>query len=200
MGLINDQDIIRVTAKMEFAAIGDIQNVFYIKCDLSSGLDDGLFLDDVASFMDTAYTILEDDFADELKFTFIEAYNVTQDRPSGSTNWPVLVEGGDVTNQPMATQMAGQVNFPTAIKRSQGRKYVGGLTEAANTGGGGLDTNLRARLVLWGEEFTGGVVLDTGLGFFGHISSGVPSFRVWELVTAPALLATQRRRKLGTGS
>lgn len=197
---VSDGNALRVTAKMSYQGVSDIINVFHATVELTVAQDDAVVMADIAAIVDANYALIVQDLSDDLKFDTIEFYNVTEDRPMGVEDWTTLVAGTETTSQPTATQMCGQANFLTGIKRSQGRKYVGGYSELANTGGGILGLAVQGRLEDYADQFVQGDVITGGSVNWGHFQTGTTVFRSWTGSVVPRLMSTQRRRKQNTGS
>ena len=197
---VSNGDVVRVTANMSYQGASDIINVFHCVAELTVDVDDAVFMGDVGAEVDANYALIVQDLTDDLKFENIEFYNVTDDRPMGVITWPTLTVGLETTSQPVATQMCGQVNFLTGVKRSQGRKYIGGYSELANTGGGFLQVGVQGRLENYGAQFAQGQTITGGTIYWGHYKTGTTIFRQWTGYIVPSLMSTQRRRKQNVGS
>jgi hypothetical protein len=126
---VNSGDVLRVTAKME-ALGGVIQNVYYIQAQGTGDVSDEDTVEAIGNRLDAAYGELEAVLTSDLTFRTIEVFNITQDVPVDEFQWPTLDAGGSATD-PLPTQIAALVRFTNAAARSQGRKYIGGLTKAA---------------------------------------------------------------------
>lgn len=192
-------DIIRVTARMQFNLSDEMQNVFYIECQGGTSKDDTDVTAELADWIDDAYSVVAPAMANNITFSQIDFYEVTQDRPLISELWPTVTVGGNAGDA-LPTQMAAQVNFTTGIKRALGKKYIAGMVESNSEDGGTLTSSLITLLGGWaGFVLTHPILVDMELAA-GHVSSVDNNFVEWLNYQVKPLYATQRRRKRGVGA
>jgi len=196
---IDPGDFVRVTAKMSYIGVDDIQNVFHTENDGGTSVDESDFMVALAAHLDTAYGYLADIMEDNVLFTEIDAYNITQDAPILPIDWPTLVNG-DVVGETLPLQAAALVSFATRTKNSVGRKYISGVAESMQEAGGQLTTAALALLQDFGDELLLGFTVST-VGFqWGNYRYLDGRFAQWETATPRLIMATQRRRRRGIGS
>jgi len=196
---VDPGDIIRVTAKMDYIGVDDIQNVYHTEHDGGTSVDESDFMLALAAHLDTAYGYVADILEDNVLFTEIDAYNLTQDAPMLPIDWPTLVNG-DIVGDTLPLQAAALVSFATRTKKSVGRKYISGVAETMQEAGGQLTTAALALLQDFGDELLVGFTVST-VGFqWGNYRASDGRFAQWETATPRLIMATQRRRRRSVGS
>jgi hypothetical protein len=198
MGVVNIGDIIRATCKCEAGAgKEDVQNVYHLM--MAGGMaEDSEVHEYIAAALDTAYTNIADEIPDDVSFTSIQTWNVTQDRPMLESAWPVLTVGGagaDQTPYPVAPL----VLFPTGAARSQGRKFLPPFSEGGMTNGL-LTAGVMTKLAGYAADILSNVVGPDWLAIFGNWSPSKARFADWVGAILTDILATQRRRRRGRGT
>lgn len=195
---VNNNDIVRVTAKMDFGGAEDIINVMHCENITGAPVADGLFMTDVAAWLDAAYTLINGQITSVVNYITVRGQNITQSILLPDTPWPTLVFGGAIGDAlPLPT--TAMVFFPTQVPRRQGKIYCPLFTESDNLFGTisvpalanlalfatairtaftGVSATLR--YVVWSRKF---------LGFSVPVSQQVPG-----------IYRTQRRRRQGVGS
>jgi hypothetical protein len=198
MASVNLDDIVRVTAKMNYGG-GDIQNVFHVKYN-GTPQDDVDFMDDVSDAVDTYYSGVVAQISSYVNFGTIGFYNITQDRPMGEQAWPTLTVGGNSTGEHLAAQLAPLVLFGTYTPRSQGRKYLPFLT-TNNTGNyASLDSVVLTAIATWAANFLGTTALTVGSVTFGNWNKTLTRWAPWVNAFVQAYCRTQKRRFRDVGS
>lgn len=197
MSSIVSGDVIRIVAKMLYAG-GDIQNTYHVR-NLGGTVDGDDFMDSMADKLDDAYAEINDDISPLQSYDEIEFFNVTQDEPLGVRDWPVLTVGEGVT-ETLPLQNAGLVLFGTAVARSQGRKFLGALVEATNTGGGAVSTAFQTAMAAYAAELLDDLVVGVGTFAMGNWNAAKDRFADWISASIRTRLFTQRRRVAGVGS
>lgn len=114
----------------------------------------------------------------------------------GSVNFTGLQ--GNSGAEPLPRQCAAVLIGQTGVKRAQGRKFIGALTEPAQSAGRLTDTVLAqmiAAALIWTEPYTGtnSVILQPG------IWRTTDEFVPFNGYRANRVMGTQRRRKAGVG-
>lgn len=189
---------IRLTPTMQVIPGVKIQNVYDVKCETAPTGSDLDVMGDFATWFGDAYTHIHTSMASGVVAVDLRGHNV-------STNTPLPTVGWGITTSPSssadlyATGAAGLVLFRTAASRVLGRKFLGGLTEAAITDsilsiGVVFDVTDYALAIVAGPTMTlGGGSFEFGiydkLGVFHAVAS----------VATESVLAYQRRRRLGAG-
>src|SRR3989304_4991246 len=116
-------DIIRVTARMLHAGTSAVQNQYHFRYGGAGSAEDSAIQTAIAERIDEAYTPLVPFQQDNFQYDDIQIWNVTQDRPMITQDWPILTLGtGNGAMLPL--QIACLVLFRTNTARSQGRKYL----------------------------------------------------------------------------
>jgi hypothetical protein len=198
MGVVNNNDIMRVTAKTTIPP-DDFQNVYHARYLGASGQSDAVAWLAIANVLEAAYTELLPGVTNQLDFDTIEVWNVTQDRPMIEASWPTLTSGSSV-GEPLPFQCAACVLFPTATARSQGRKFFPGFTES-ETGGDSLwDAAALVDLVAAAAELLGTFTMGAGNFSFGNYNEDLVRFAQWISAIVQAVIKTQRRRSPGVGT
>lgn len=195
---VQEGDILRVTAKMNFETFGAIQNVFYVKHDGTQDVSEFEFMEAAALWLDNAWTPPILLFVDELKFTEVAGYNLTQDDPLLPEPWPVLVEGG-TAGESVALQVALLVSFQTTVKNSQGRKYLGGIDKLQYEGGGVWTANVEPLINDWADIIIAGFTVGIEDFSVGHRQTVSLAWVPWARYSMDPIARTQRRRVRGVG-
>ena len=198
MATIFNNDVIRITAKMQIPA-GNVQNVYHFRFSGTSGADGDTVLSDIAAALDTAYTEIQPALPSTLTFETIEAFNISQDEPIGEIDWPVLTTGGG-SGQSLPPQCAPLILFGTGSPRSQGRKYLPGVTETETDGGGFITSGFAAALADFALLILGSITTEHGFVVPGNWSKLYARFAPWISAIVQTKLRTQRRRVYQIGS
>lgn len=193
-------DVVRVTCKMTFDTGDAVQNVYHYQNTGSAAIADATFVTDVASQMNTAYSNLNSNISSAISYDTIEVFNVTQDAPIDEVAWPTLTVGGNSATQAYATQVAALVKFATATARSQGRKYMAGLVEGSVDGKGFLVTAMQTALATFGADIVNGFTSSGQVVLPGNWNPTLSRFAKWTAAIVADYVATQRRRRVGSGA
>lgn len=197
---VNPNDILRITAKMSLGG-NDIQNVYHVQNGGMSTIPDATALAGLADWIDDAHVDINPSIASGVSYDTIEVFNVTQDYSLGDTTWTTLAIGGDGgASTVYAPQAAALVKFLTDVARSQGRKYIGGLTEDGVGTAGALEAIVLTRLLNYAGQLLSEPVLSGNQIKVGNWNPTLARFVQWGSALAADYLATQRRRRYGTGS
>lgn len=197
MGDVLQGDIIQAKAKQLFDG-QKIMNTFFVRSESPVATADNLVHGEIANWLQGAYNIINNDLSNLWETDTIETYNVTQDRPMTETSWPTHLTGTQV-DRPMPNQMASLVTFPTETKRSLGKKFIAGLTDANNRAGGKLSSPFQVLLASWAANILAGPGPTNWIGDPGNWSILYSRFAPWVSAIVEELQATQRRRKAGVG-
>lgn len=202
---INVGDTIRVVAKMRDGSNSLIENRYFWRHTGAATADSDQVLDDLENALSTSYEYVDGYMPDTLEPVEIvvdlvqfSGGKIVTIQPVGTIAWTTWT-GGESAAEIMPEGIAAVVNFPTGVPRTQGRKFIGPLTEAANTNGrvtGGLLLDLinyaATFLLGWtfdSQDFTTGLMSKHTLGLIPFTAFVIPS-----------PLGYQRRRKPGVGA
>jgi len=194
---VENQDIIRITANMEYAG-NTIQNVYHGRYSGPTE-DDAVVETALKNSMDALYNNIKSHYPTDFDFVSIGIWNVTQDRPMTEDVWPSLTSGtgaGDMG----ATQLAPMVLFGTDTARSQGRKFlppvIGTLVEEA----GDLAPIVVVNTALYIAAALVDIAIGSGTFAYGNWSPTKLRFAEWTTGLIRSIVRTQRRRVRGVGS
>ena len=195
-------DVIKITAVLLGPDLQEFNNVFHYQYREGTGVDDATYMAALAQKLDAMYTIINDRVADDVAYDQIRFYNVTQDYPMGTVGWPTLTNGIDLA-EPLPSGNAALVTAYTAVKRTYGRKFLPGWTEAMSEG----DTWTAAAFADL-QAFAGEWFLSVAHPGGGNSYAGVwkvplvdPAYFVdFVSMNAREIVAYQRRRKPGVGA
>lgn len=199
MATVAPGDVLRLTAKQSYI-VGDVQNVYHFKHDGDSSLDSAPVVAGLRTFIDDAYAELNAVTADGLFYDTINIFNLTQDEPLGEYSWPTLTQGAESATDAYTTQAAALVKFLTEVARSQGRKYIAGLVEGQVSTGGVISTALQTALGNFATELFTFPIVGGQEFILGNYNAALARFAEWSSAVIADRLATQRRRRAGTGS
>lgn len=198
---VNNQDVIKVTARMRWADAVDVQNVFTAVLASGTYVTDDEAKDDLAEWVDDMYAIVDDVLPTNLVFDDLDFFNLTQDEPLGTLSWPTMTTGQAGTNEIAASGVAAVLTAFTSIVRVHGRKYFGPIAETFIDGGylnSTVIAGMASVIALWITPFTGGTSGETWApGVWRRLTSGFAAFRDGVVRNVPGY---QRRRKAGVGS
>jgi len=195
---VNSGDIMRVTCKFS-AASNQIQNVFHAQWLGTVPVSDGGMLTQLANRLDTIYKLIDDYLTDDMSADTIDAWNVTQDYPMGVTTWPTLT-GGLGTGAVTSWQSCALLLLYTAAPRSQGRKYLGILTEAAITNASELESLAGLAVLQFGIDLLVPVPAGDGYVNFGTYRKEPFRFAPFTTPGVSTVVRSQNRRQPGRGS
>ncbi len=198
MGQVNPGDTVRVTAKMLLGS-EEVANVYHVNHKGSVAVDADQFHDDVTSWLQAAYDGIEDSVSDQLIDDVIDTYNMSQDVPILSTGWPGSFQGNDA-GQAEPYQIAALITFPTAVKRSLGKKYLPGLSETGVLDAGVLSSTIITDLAAFAVDLLAGFLVLGETFEAGNYRPLTDTFIQWGWAIIEGLVSTQRRRKPGVGA
>lgn len=193
-------DVIRITARMKWNAVIDVQNTFHAQLGSGAGMSNGTAKADLAEWVDDIYTEIVGALPSTLSFEDIDFYNITDDEPMGTESWPTLTYGTG-SSEVSATGVAYVITAFTNVVRIHGRKFFGPAIEAA-VEGGVFDATTMAYLasviLVWILPFSGGTSSDTWTpGVYSRLTTLFHEFRDAVVRNIPGY---QRRRKQNVGS
>ncbi len=196
---VDDLDVVRVTAEMVFASLHDQQNVYHVLKVSGGTIPDQTLMDDVATQLEVMYTFMLARMRTALTFDQITGQMVF----GGSdlmpdTSWPVLTagtNGGD--GLPLSD--AGLIIGQTTRAKTQGRKYIGALTEVDNVDGV-VGSSLVTSLVSFAAEYIADFVIGANTYRFGTFNPLTLVFSPFASALILGIFRNQRRRTQGFGS
>jgi hypothetical protein len=204
---VSSGDILRVSARQQFAEGQDHVNVWYWQASFSADQDDQDVVDGITAELDNAYAQLNgsvdagssqvDVKVDIVEWTDEQIHTV---RTLGVHNWDgtyyIPTGGGD--NLPPG--VAALVKFKTWDGKVYARKFIGLLTEAVQNSGI-LDGTTTTALAAMGASILSNFVISAGNELVPVVMSSKyhDAMEIIEVV-ASSILAYQRRRRPGTGS
>lgn len=193
-------DILRVAARLHHELTGDMVNVFHYRIKAGTALSDVQVLDDIALGMDTLYTEIVGDLNNTVGFADINIFNESKNAPVGTAPWPSLT-GGTSSSHMLPSTVAAFVRATTGQSRNWAKKFIGGLTEDANTSTGVIGSGVLSDLASWGALWLINIV-GSGTNEYEpvvhHNQSGT-----WRLLTDIIIRnvwAQVRKRRIGRGS
>ena len=197
---IEGGDILRFAARQKYGPADEVVNVYHFEVGDDGTETDAAIINGVIATIDAAYVTIESYLPTGLEPNVYDVYNVTQDAPLGQHPWTGGYSGGTATGEVLPSTVAALIILPTAVKRMQGRVYLGPLSEASQNDSV-LVSGAQTALTNFGDGLlTEWVGSNAGLAYYVVYSrtQGIAvrpnSFRV------SALLASMRSRRLGRGS
>lgn len=191
-------DVLRVTAELSFGA-DDLQNTFHYQYTSVADATDAEALDDIANIMDDLYSIIVADMSSSVDFDQVRVQNVTQDVLLGAAAWPSLVSGTEASAA-LPLQVAALITYTTAVPKTRGGTYFGGMTEIANGLGGTIVAATVVRLAeLAVEALLEQTIKDRTYQFIlrNRLLGTIIPFTTSII---HSVFRTQRRRRQGVGS
>jgi len=199
MADVDDGDIVRVTAKLKFADVNEVQNVFHFKCANGLGTTGLDFMEASARLLDGMYDHIAPYMVGAVTFDTVAGFNVTKDTPLPDVPWPTQTAGTGGTGT-TPTGVAALALLRTGLNRVLGKKYLGPFLASLLTGGR-WNSTLTGAIALFAVslldryiDLTNGVEMDPGV----KTKSG--AFRVFTDVVTTDNPVYQRRRREGRGA
>jgi len=200
---VADGTILRIVASFLFPESVIAQNVFYaVFADTGTSDDEQDVIDDLAEWIEDAYTLLDGWIDSSVALTDIKVYNYD----SGDGDWDELGDASIGLSFSGATDMlphgvAYLLHAKSLDPDVQGGKFVGGFTEGAQVDGlwiSAVNTVMGTFGAAWVTPFVGTI---TGADFApGVWSVAQTNFRLFSgTLNLNAVPAYQRRRKPGVG-
>jgi len=195
---VNGQDILRIAFRAEYNGTDDMVNVFHAKITGSGSEADGDTMDAIHDWLVTIYGTFWNRVSNKVVAMDYEVYNITQDRPMGTEPIIGLGAGGSVGEE-LPTQTSPLIVFPTAVKKSVGKKFLPVTTVDNTTDGNILTANALADLAAMAVEWLTDKLITTLYLQGGNYNAILPRFAPWITALARTGIFTQRRRRLGKG-
>jgi len=197
--MVDDLDVVRVTAEMEMDGVEDVQNVYHVLKVSGGPVTDTVFMDDMAAQLESMYLTFV-----ARQITSYTYNQITGQQVFGGSDimpdvaWPTIIAGLS-TSDALPLQVTALVAGQTTSSKKQGRKYLGGFTELDNVNGvvqPGLTSALANYALEWITDFVSGAHTYR-FGVFNVLSSVFTPFVASLILGA---FRTQRRRTAGFGS
>lgn len=195
---ITSANILRVVAEMSNGA-NDIQNVYHLRCTVSSDPGDTTVCSEIAAWLDTAYQYMDHVVPNQVTFNGVSVWNESTSTYLGYADFPTLSAGG-ATVTGMAPQLAPLVLFNTNINRSQGRKFLPFLGSDQFDDDGSPTSSILTILANVAAALLAGVSGTGWSGEPGNWNVNLSRFAPWATAIVRDIYATQRRRYLNRGS
>lgn len=192
-------DILRITAVMQWAAQDIFTNQYYFQLTTQNEATDTLMMDKIANAMDAFYTIINPHITQTINYISIDGQNITQDVLLPSKAWPVLVNGGGVSDA-LPTQLAALVYYKTLRPRTRAGQYLPPMEESANTSTGAIQGFVIDDIQDFGNDLVAGILELSVEAVLGAYNPELARFTPVILAIVPPRWRTQRRRRLGVGS
>lgn len=192
-------DILRIICRLVQAA-NDVQNVYHGKVESGTPPTGATLASDMASFMDGIYNQINYGIADNIVYSSVAIYNLTQDEFYGDEPWPTLSIGGGGTNPMLPPQCAPLVLFQTATPGHLGKKFLPPITDNVLDDDGSLTAGYVTNTALLGADIVAGMSPGTYYVSFGIYSGNPAVYYPFSAAVARDFVATQRRRYTGKGS
>jgi hypothetical protein len=198
---VNSGDILRVAARLNGAAHGDITNVWHVRFNGPGPITDAVAVSACVNYMEDVYTPVKSNITDNYDFEDVNVFNVTQDKPAGVAAWSTLVKGGDTGGETMPPQVAAFVRGTTGYSRNWAKKFIGGLGEAVCNDAGFVSDTFLANLAALGVAWLTGYsfATDNTLTPVVYHLSGATWRDIVEVVVRN-VWSTVRTRRTGRGS
>lgn len=191
-------DIVRITAKLQLAGIGDIVNVFHFSVAANTTPNDTQFMLDTAGAIDALYAPLTPFITTQVTYQSIEGQNISKDELLPSTAWPTQVAGTGAAE--MLPEMNSVCVFHRTLKpRVRASKFLPPMTEDSNVAGV-VNVLTVAVAQAFGDALVAGL---TNLGVslvYVAFNRLLSTSTVVTQALVPVRFRTQRRRRLGVGS
>jgi hypothetical protein len=127
-------DILRIVASMVLDIGVTVQNVYHVQITGPSNPGDAVVVEDMGEYLEDIYTELLDELPASMTFDEYSVQNITADISLGTTAWPSLTVGNNVSDT-LPTGDAGLLLARTSKPGHHGSKYFGPLSEASVDGG-----------------------------------------------------------------
>lgn len=195
---ILQNDIVRITAKLNVPTIGDFENVFNFRVDNVTPPQGANFVSDCANIIEQVYTLVNPIICSAANYANIGVYVYRGQQTFSPSAWPTLVSGGDA-NPILTPGSALLSSAASGIARVVARKYWGPMSEQSLING-----FWPAPTVAFAQSAMAKAFAQSN-GPLGLLLTGV----IYNVAGAIARVATassssdnpayQRRRRLGTG-
>lgn len=203
---VSGNDLIRVSARCAGTSNQDIVNVFHFRvASAMSGLDADL-VSDLKTHMETAFAELNSVQSNSVNPIDLKIDKVTWNGSDEAVvyNFGTYPWGGaynpSASGDDLPPMVTGLVKLLTHLGKVYGRKFIGGMMEAGNVSGfynSAVVTALTNFAALFITLITGasGNTYEAGV-----LSKKTAAFQKFTSARVDSVYATQRRRRIGSGS
>lgn len=188
----------RIAARMNFAGVADIVNVYWAE-NLSGGIvSDANILIDAGALMEILMNQINANLSNLMTYEDISVSNISTGSPIGVAPWPVLTVGGSASDA-IPTQVAALVIGRTSFARVQGRKYLGLFVETSKVGSA-WSVGVLTALANFATQWETSQIVNGRTYEFGVWRPSLASLVTFRNTAVLADARTQRRRTPGRGS
>lgn len=191
-------DKIRITARMTFAGVNDVQNVYHVSASGGASETDANFMAAMSAFLEARYGSINITVSDAIAYLDILGFNITKGLPLVPVGWGFLTQGLD-TSEPTSPQVSPTVIWRTNRARSIARKFLP-ITGEANLDAGLLSTALLTNLANFAAAFIGNIPMGLVNVQFITLNKLTGLAATYENSIVPVDTRTQRRRRRSVGS
>lgn len=198
MADINADDVLRMTAKMTTVDLSSVQNVYTLDVPVPGSGTIIAILDRIVKIVELVYAIVKGLQNTRTKYLDLDFFNITQNIPLPTRPWDLIAEG-EAGSDDLAHMTAAMFSLGVDKPGVSGRKFFGGISEAA-LDQDGLWTNATvtdltaASAVLLNDQVESGTTIRFG------IRTGItPTFAQFVTATITNVPGSQRRRRQGVG-
>lgn len=177
----------------------DVQNVYHVQLTGDGVITDSVFKLVVGDQIDLAYASLNSLITEDFDPTYYEFFNITEDRPMGLHACGTYFNPAG-TAERLPQQVAALCRFGTNTARSQGRKFIGGLTIDMTSADGTIGSSGITALGLYIAQLVPAIVQGPDTLRFGNYRASDGRFAPWVNGNAASSTKTQRRRYVNIGS
>jgi len=204
---VASDSVLRVSARFSGYHGQDIVNVYWFRTSFAAAqLDEDVF-DACDAYVSSVYEAFDEDMRDDyapldLKVDVVEflgnKWVVTHNVGFGSWGATINTTGG---SDVLPEGVAALGFLHTGLGKHVGRKFFGGITEAANDTGGGLQALTQGRIATGLAELLTPYVISAGNTLQSVVADQVSGIvRLVLEVLASNVFGYQRRRRKGRGS
>ena len=192
-------DMLRVTSKMKYDNLNDVQNVYTIQMQTGGPKTDAQTLTDLKNFLEALYNLILTSINVIVTFRELEVFNLSQDYSLGSTLFTGITAGTQAGDA-LPPGNAPVVIFDTAEKNVQLRKFGPPTSEASNNADGSLGTGAITAYGSYAAYLMSGQVHGGSTYRFGHRMPLTGAFITPTSYGIGSVVGYQRRRRQGRGS
>lgn len=203
---VSPDDIIRGVVEFVLPDGSIAQNVYTYKMEATADQGDTDVRNAICSHLETAYSEVVANIADEVSINPFHAYVIEWD--AGEGKWVLARDLGTETfdEQPesldtsMPNQMAAVVTALTKTPKRRGRKFLPGYAENTATEGI-LETAVVTALTAFASEYIDSITTLANVEFVaGVVAEAADAFSAFYAAEVNNVMGTQRRRKPGVGA
>lgn len=197
-------DVIRATMWGSFLNAGRWQNVWHaiITNIVSPPVPDANVTASIMTVLENFYAQFYVDMSAQVRFDYLECYNVTQDQPMNTQIVNTAMNGTRDPGQLTSHSQSMLVAFPTATKQTVGKKHIPGISESDSDNGlltaGALTHAVNAGLLMLGPKNGNGSPVPFRMTF-GCCSYPAHAFSPFTSARSSNVPGQQRRRRPSIG-